>query len=60
VDSIRVFSIAFMAPDKGQALLKYCATSTEDYFEAEDTASLVAAFEAIGHASSKTPVRLTN
>ena len=59
-DNVRVFSIAFMAPDKGQALLKYCATGTEDYFEADDTAALVAAFEAIGQASSKTPVRITN
>ncbi|MBX9455956.1 MAG: VWA domain-containing protein [Rhizobium sp.] len=59
-DGIRVFSIAFMAPSKGQALLKSCATATEDYFEADNTASLVAAFEAIGQASSKTPVRLTN
>jgi Flp pilus assembly protein TadG/uncharacterized protein YegL len=59
-NSIRVFSIAFMAPDKGQALLKYCATAAEDYFAAENTAGLVAAFEAIGQASSKTPVRITN
>lgn len=57
---IRVFSIALMAPSKGQALLKYCATGGEDYFDVTDTASLVAAFEAIGQTSSKTPVRLTN
>lgn len=59
-ENIRVFSIAFMAPDKGQALLQYCANTSADYFEANNTAALVAAFEQIGEASSKTPVRLTN
>jgi Flp pilus assembly protein TadG/uncharacterized protein YegL len=58
--SIRVFTIALMAPSKGQALLQYCATSADDYFDVTDTAELVAAFESIGKTSSKTPVRLTN
>jgi Flp pilus assembly protein TadG/uncharacterized protein YegL len=59
-DKVRVFSIAFMAPDKGQALLKACANTIADYFEADNTAALVAAFNKIGEESSKTPLRLTN
>lgn len=59
-DGIRVFSIAFMAPPAGQSLLSYCATNPEDYFSAESTAELVAAFTSIGKSASKTLIRLTN
>jgi Flp pilus assembly protein TadG len=59
-NNIQVYSIAFMAPTKGQDLLKYCATSSTDYFEAESTADLVAAFQSIGESASKNLVRLTN
>lgn len=59
-DGIRVFSIAFMAPAAGQALLKYCATNPADYFDADSTAELVAAFTSIGKSASKTLIRLTN
>lgn len=57
---IQVYSIAFMAPAQGQALLKYCATTSADYFPAESTAQLVAAFKLIGQTAAKTLVRLTN
>lgn len=57
---IKVYSIAFMAPTQGQALLKYCATTAADYFPAENTAELVAAFELIGQTAAKTLVRITN
>jgi Flp pilus assembly protein TadG len=57
---IKVYAIAFMAPTQGQNLLKYCATTTNDYYEAEDTAGLIAAFTEIGKAASKKIVRLTN
>lgn len=57
---IKVYTIAFMAPTQGQNLLKYCATTTDDYYEAEDTAGLIAAFTEIGKAASKKIVRLTN
>jgi Flp pilus assembly protein TadG/uncharacterized protein YegL len=56
---ITVYTIAFMAPSKGQALLKYCATTAADYFEPENTAQLVSAFQVIAETSSKTAVRLT-
>lgn len=57
---IRVFSIAFMAPAAGQSLLRYCATNPGDYFDANSTAELVAAFTSIGKSASKTLVRLVN
>jgi Flp pilus assembly protein TadG/uncharacterized protein YegL len=57
---ITVYSVAFMAPARGQALLKYCATDASHYFAAEDTAELVAAFTRIGKTASKRLVRLTN
>jgi len=55
-----VYTIAFMAPPAGQDLLKYCATTAEHYFAAEDTADLVEAFKVIGETSAKTLVHLTN
>jgi Flp pilus assembly protein TadG len=60
VDKVQVYSIAFMAPLQGQALLKYCATAPSDYFPAENTAQLVAAFKLIGQTAAKKLVRLTN
>lgn len=59
-DKIEVFTVAFMAPSRGQALLSYCATDAAHYFEADDTADLVAAFTAIGKTTAKRLVRLTN
>jgi len=57
---IKVYTIAFMAPTEGKKLLSYCATTSAEYFAAEDTAGLVAAFKLIGETASKTLVRLTN
>lgn len=58
-NGVGVYTIAFMAPKKGQDLLKYCATTAENFFAAEDTSDLVDAFKIIGETSSKTIVRLT-
>jgi uncharacterized protein YegL/Flp pilus assembly protein TadG len=54
-----IYTIALMAPTKGQALLRYCASSTDTYFTAETASALVAAFQSIGESSSKTMLRLT-
>lgn len=59
-NKVQVYSIAFMAPANGQALLKYCATTSSDYFAAESTADLVAAFKSIGESASNNLIRLTN
>ncbi len=58
--NMEVFTIAFMAPSRGQALLKYCATDSGHYFEPEDTSELVSAFSKIGEKAAKLAVRLTN
>jgi Flp pilus assembly protein TadG/uncharacterized protein YegL len=58
--NITVYTIAFMAPDKGKSLLEYCATTSSDYFEPEGTAALVTAFATIGQSSSSAGnIRLT-
>lgn len=57
---IKVYAIAFMAPKAGEALLRYCATSSADYYEPQDTSSIVKAFENIAKDASKRIVRLTN
>jgi Mg-chelatase subunit ChlD len=56
---IEVYSVAFMAPDRGKALLNYCATSSAHYFAAEDADDLNAAFEYIGDRATETATRLT-
>ena len=56
---IEVYSVAFMAPDRGKALLNYCATSSAHYFAAEDADDLNAAFEYIGERATETATRLT-
>jgi Flp pilus assembly protein TadG/uncharacterized protein YegL len=56
---ITVYTIAFMAPEHGQELLKYCATTAADYFAAESTADIVSAFASIGETSSNNLIRLT-
>jgi hypothetical protein len=57
--NVTVYTIAFMAPTRGQELLQYCATTADDYFPAESTAQLVEAFKTIGESSSKNLIRLT-
>lgn len=56
---IEVYSVAFMAPDRGQALLSYCATTSAHYFKAEDAEDLNAAFQYIGERATATATRLT-
>ena len=56
---IEVYSVAFMAPSRGQALLSYCATSSAHYFKAEDADDLNAAFKYIGERATATATRLT-
>ncbi|KQU95346.1 hypothetical protein ASD02_15635 [Ensifer sp. Root1252] len=58
-NNIQVYTVAFMAPDRGKALLKSCATTTANYFQAEEAADLIAAFKAIGEKASAMATRLT-
>jgi uncharacterized protein YegL len=59
-DKMTVYSIAFMAPPAGQALLRYCASSSGHYFSADNTKELVEAFKLIGATAAKKLIRLTN
>lgn len=56
---VQIYSVAFMAPDRGQKLLKYCASSSSHYFEADEASDLVAAFKAIGERAAALASRLT-
>jgi Flp pilus assembly protein TadG len=57
---IRVFTVAFKAPDKGKDLLKECATSQADYFEAETMEALITSFSTIAQDAAKADTLLTN
>ncbi|WP_028746726.1 vWA domain-containing protein [Rhizobium mesoamericanum] len=57
---IEIYTIAFMAPENGQALLKYCATDDNHYFKAESMSDLLAAFQEIGAKTSSQTTRLIN
>eukprot|EP01032_Pedospumella_encystans_P036333 gene36333-41110_t len=59
-DGVQIFTVAFMAPSKGQALLQYCASSTSHYYDAQNAAELVAAFKEIGDKAVEASTRLTN
>ncbi|MEF0940722.1 vWA domain-containing protein [Rhizobium sp. BR 362] len=56
---IHVYTIAFMAPANGQALLKYCATSAADYFTPQNASDLFKAFSSIATQAQKKMTLLT-
>lgn len=58
-NGIEVYTVAFMAPSRGQTLLSYCATTSAHYFAAENADDLNAAFEYIGERATETATRLT-
>ncbi len=47
-DGVEIFTVAFEAPRRGRDLLEYCATSEDHYFDADNSADFLAAFEEIG------------
>lgn len=56
---IKIYSVAFMAPTRGQSLLSQCATGSDYYFKAESMADLLATFKAIGEEASASNTLLT-
>ncbi|MDO9415211.1 vWA domain-containing protein [Pararhizobium sp.] len=56
---IQVYTVAFMAPTRGQNLLKYCATTSQNYFAADNADDLVDAFKYIGQRTAAMVSRLT-
>jgi Flp pilus assembly protein TadG len=59
-DGIKIYTIAFMAPDKGKSLLNYCSSGTDYYYEPDDMTTLVESFGEIARKAAKTGTRLTN
>ncbi|MDR6667477.1 Flp pilus assembly protein TadG [Rhizobium sp. 1399] len=57
---IKIFTVAFMAPDKGKSLLQYCASPGGNYYEAETMEKLVASFTSIAQEATKALTLLTN
>jgi Flp pilus assembly protein TadG len=53
-DGIKVYTVAFMAPDRGKSLLSYCASGASFYFEPDSMASLVQSFGEIARKAAKT------
>nr|MDH4439508.1 VWA domain-containing protein [Rhizobium sp.] len=59
-NGVEIFTVAFMAPSKGQELLQYCASGTSNYYDAQNASELVAAFKEIGDKAVQASTRLTN
>ncbi|MCQ2005473.1 vWA domain-containing protein [Rhizobium sp. NRK18] len=54
-----IYTVAFMAPAAGKALLSYCATDAAHYFDASNASDLIAAFNSIGAQATSKVSRLT-
>jgi Flp pilus assembly protein TadG len=59
-DGIKIYTIAFMAPEKGKSLLSYCASGDDYYYDPEDMTGLVQSFGDIARKAAKTATRLTS
>ncbi|NSX92952.1 vWA domain-containing protein [Agrobacterium tumefaciens] len=59
-DGIKIFSVAFMAPDKGKSLLQYCASSADNYYAPENMEQIVTAFGEIARKAAGSIATLTN
>lgn len=58
-DGIKIYSIAFMAPDAGQKLLNSCSSGAGYYFKAESMKDLLDAFQKIGQDAAAAKTLLT-
>ncbi|MFK0161899.1 pilus assembly protein TadG-related protein [Rhizobium sp. NPDC090279] len=56
---VQIYTVAFMAPTRGQNLLRSCASSPSNYFDAKQMSDLVAAFKSIGAQAAKQMTLLT-
>jgi Flp pilus assembly protein TadG len=59
-DGITIFTVAFMAPANGKALLQYCASSAGNYYEPDTMDNLVSAFKSIAQTATSSGTLLTN
>lgn len=56
---VEIYSVAFAAPTRGKALLSYCASSSDKFFDAQNSSDLISAFENIGQQTAEVVSRLT-
>ena len=56
---VQIYTVAFMAPQRGQDLLQSCASNSSSYFDAQQMSDLLAAFKTIGAQASKQTTLLT-
>ncbi|WP_246662531.1 TadE/TadG family type IV pilus assembly protein [Rhizobium sp. P44RR-XXIV] len=56
---VQIYTVAFMAPARGQTLLQNCASGSSNYFAAQQMSDLVAAFKTIATETSKQMTLLT-
>ncbi|UVC06749.1 VWA domain-containing protein [Rhizobium sp. TH2] len=57
---ITIYTVAFMAPTNGEILLRACASTTSNYYAANDMPSLIKAFAEIGDKATQAATRITN
>ncbi len=58
-NGVQIYTVAFMAPTRGQNLLRACASSPSNYFDARQMSDLIAAFKTIGAQAAKQMTLLT-
>ena len=59
-DGVEIYTVAFQAPERGQALLAYCATSENHYFDATNQDAFLKAFDEIGDRIENTLIRIVD
>jgi hypothetical protein len=58
-DGIKIYTIAFMAPTRGKALLNFCSSGNDFYYQPDNMISLIQSFGDIARKAAKTGTRLT-
>lgn len=54
----QIYSVAFMAPTAGKALLSACASGASNFFDAQNMSDLISAFKTIGQQASAQVTRM--
>lgn len=57
---VTIFTVAYMAPPNGEALLKSCSGDISNYYKASDMPSLIKAFSDIGGKVANQTTRMTS
>jgi len=47
-DGVEIYTVAFEAPERGEQLLRYCASDDDHYFDADNQDEFLSAFDEIG------------